>query len=62
MILTLIGIVSITLGFFCVLGAYYLYQRSEHRTWPLVLGLLALLFLTVIPAGSAIFFATTMRS
>ncbi|WP_411709049.1 hypothetical protein [Corynebacterium sp. LaCa116] len=62
MILTLIGIVSITLGFFCVLGAYYLYQRSEDRAWPLVLGLLALLFLTVIPAGSAIFFATTMRS
>lgn len=62
MILTFIGIVSITLGFFCVLGAYYLYQRSEDRTGPLVLGLLALLFLTVIPAGSAIFFATTMRS
>ncbi|AMO89292.1 hypothetical protein HMPREF3155_04975 [Corynebacterium sp. HMSC06D04] len=60
--ITIVGIVSIVLGFFCVMAAYYLYQRSEDRRWPILLGLLALLFLTVIPAGSAIFFATTMRS
>lgn len=60
--ITIVGIVSIGLGFFCVMAAYYLYQRSDDRRWPILLGLLALLFLTVIPAGSAIFFATTMRS
>lgn len=62
MIITVVGIISIFLGFCCVMGAYYLYQRSEDRRWLILLGLLALLFLTVIPAGSAIFFATTMRS
>lgn len=59
MTITIVGIISITLGFICVLSAYYLFQRSEGRTWPIVLGLLALLFLTVIPAGSAIFVAAT---
>ncbi|TVU81709.1 hypothetical protein FQN05_10730 [Corynebacterium aurimucosum] len=59
MTITIVGIVSITLGFICVLSAYYLFQRSQDRTWPVVLGLLALLFLTVIPAGSAIFVAAT---
>ena len=59
MTMTILGIISITLGFICVLSAYYLVQRSQDRTWPIVLGLLALLFLTVIPAGSAIFVAAT---
>ncbi|ACP34032.1 MULTISPECIES: hypothetical protein [Corynebacterium] len=59
MTMTILGIISITLGFICVLSAYYLFQRSQDRTWPIVLGLLALLFLTVIPAGSAIFVAAT---
>ncbi|HCT9180644.1 hypothetical protein FKE98_11765 [Corynebacterium aurimucosum] len=59
MTITIVGIISITIGFLCVLGAYYLFQRSEDRTWPIMLGLLALLFLTVIPASSAIFVAAT---
>lgn len=59
MTITIVGIISITMGFLCVLGAYYLFQRSEDRTWPIMLGLLALLFLTVIPASSAIFVAAT---
>lgn len=59
MTMTILGIISIALGFICVLSAYYLFQRSQDRTWPIVLGLLALLFLTVIPAGSAIFVAAT---
>ncbi|MDK6814350.1 MULTISPECIES: hypothetical protein [Corynebacterium] len=59
MTMTILGIISITLGFICVLSAYYLFQRSQDRTWPIVLGLLALLFLTVIPAGAAIFVAAT---
>ena len=59
MTITIVGIISITIGFLCVLGAYYLFQRSEDRTWPIMLGLLALLFLPVIPASSAIFVAAT---
>ncbi|MEM5986806.1 hypothetical protein CYJ44_011670 [Corynebacterium hesseae] len=59
MTITIVGIISITIGFLCVLGAYYLFQRSQDRTWPIMLGLLALLFLTVIPASSAIFVAAT---
>ncbi|OFN18861.1 hypothetical protein HMPREF2604_05700 [Corynebacterium sp. HMSC055A01] len=59
MTITIVGIISITIGFLCVLGAYYLFQRSDDRTWPIMLGLLALLFLTVIPASSAIFVAAT---
>ncbi|MDO5033154.1 hypothetical protein [Corynebacterium sp.] len=62
MLITVIGMVSITLGFICVLSAYYLFQRGTDRSWPIFLGLLAILFLTIIPAGSAIFFATGMRS
>ena len=59
MTITIVGIISITLGFICVLSAYYLFQCTKDRTWPIMLGLLALLFLTVIPAGSAIFVAAT---
>lgn len=66
MIITIIGIASITAGFFCVLGAYYCFQRSQRlgtpRTPAIVLGLFALLFLTVIPATSAVFFAATTNS
>lgn len=42
--ITIVGIVSIVLGFFCVMAAYYLYQRSDDRRWPILLGLLALCF------------------
>ncbi|QPK79069.1 hypothetical protein G7Y31_11350 [Corynebacterium lizhenjunii] len=62
MIITIVGIVSITLGFFCVLGAYWAYQRTTtdaNRRLPIILGLLGLLFLTIIPATSAVFFAAT---
>lgn len=63
MVVTIVGIVSITFGFFCVLAAYYVFQRSLNhgtsRTPAIVLGLLGLLFLTIIPAGSAVFFAAT---
>ena len=61
MTVTIIGIISITLGFICVLAAYYTFQRGKDRRVPIALGLIALVFLTVIPAGSAVFFAATSR-
>lgn len=60
MTFTIVGIVSIVIGFCCVMGAYYTFQKGEpgsNRTVPIVLGLLALVFLTIIPAGPAVFFA-----
>lgn len=61
MTFTIVGIVSIVIGFCCVMGAYYTFQKGEpgsNRTVPIVLGgLLALVFLTIIPAGTAVFFA-----
>ncbi|MDY3128226.1 MAG: hypothetical protein SOW59_08925 [Corynebacterium sp.] len=52
---TIVGIASITLGFFCVLGAYYAFKSRLS----VVLGLAALVFLTVIPVICAVFFAAT---
>lgn len=63
MIVTVVGIVSIALGFACVMAAYYFFQReiqAEIRhTRSLIFGLLGLVFLTIIPATSAVFFAAT---
>ncbi|MEX3515367.1 MULTISPECIES: hypothetical protein [unclassified Corynebacterium] len=59
MLITIIGIISIVIGFACVGTAYYLYQQKGQRTAPIVLGLLALVFVTLVPAGSAVFFAAT---
>ncbi len=62
MIATIVGIVSIFVGFCCVMGAYYFFQRAGEtgsKRPALILGLCALLFLTVIPAGTAVFFAAT---
>lgn len=59
MIATIIGIVSINLGFFAVMAAYYFYQRDGAGRRPKILGLLGLLFLTVIPASTAVIVAAT---
>ncbi|APT93470.1 glycosyltransferase [Corynebacterium phocae] len=62
MTVTIVGIVSITLGFICVMSAYYSFQKageSGSRRPALVLGLLGFLFLTIIPASTAVFFAAT---
>lgn len=62
MVVTIVGIVSIVVGFICVMTAYYTFQRAGEegsKKVPIVLGLLGLLFLTIIPAGSAVFFAAT---
>lgn len=62
MIVTIIGIVSIGIGFICVLSAYYTFQRGKNRRVPLVLGLAALVFLTIIPVVCAVFYAATTNS
>lgn len=59
MIPTVVGIVSIALGFICVMCAYYTFQRGRDRRVPIILGLLGLVFLTLIPASTAVFFAAT---
>ena len=58
-VVTVVGIVSIGIGFICVLSAYYTFQRGKDRRVPLVLGLLALLCLTIIPVVCAVFYAAT---
>lgn len=58
-VVTIIGIVSIALGFLCVIGAYYTFQRGTDRRQPIALGLLALLFITIIPVICAVFYAAT---
>lgn len=57
MTVTIIGIASITLGFLCVLGAYWSFMRNKPRWVPLVLGLFAFVCLTIIPVTGAVFFA-----
>ncbi|AKE40178.1 Hypothetical protein NG00_02007 [Corynebacterium camporealensis] len=59
MIITIIGIVSIFVGFLCVMGAFYSFHRGEDRRLPIALGLLGLVFLTVVPVICAVFFAAT---
>ena len=46
MIVTYIGMASIFLGFLCVMAAFWLFHNREDRRGPIVLGLLAILFLT----------------
>ncbi|MER0081464.1 hypothetical protein ABRP84_05015 [Corynebacterium sp. KPL2861] len=59
MIVTLIGMASILLGFICVMAAFWLFHNREDRRGPVILGVLAIVFLTIIPATCAIFFAAT---
>lgn len=62
MLTTIIAMVSITIGFLCVMAAYYLLQRHGNKRAALALGILALIFLTAIPAAAAIFFAATSNA
>lgn len=58
-VVTVIGIVSIGLGFICVLSAYYTFQRGKDRRVPLALGVAALILLTILPVVCAVFYAAT---
>ncbi|ERS52837.1 MULTISPECIES: hypothetical protein [unclassified Corynebacterium] len=59
MIVTLIGMASILLGFICVMAAFWLFHNRDDKRGPIFLGILAIVFLTLIPATCAIFFAST---
>lgn len=58
-LIVIFGVVSIVVGLTCIGAAYWSIHRSATRRPALVLGLVALLFLTVIPTMLAVFFATT---
>ncbi|WP_337891525.1 hypothetical protein [Corynebacterium macginleyi] len=51
--------VSILLGFICVMMAFWLFHNREEKRGAVILGIFAIVFLTVIPATGAIFFAST---
>ncbi|AZA12481.1 hypothetical protein ACFPVT_02875 [Corynebacterium choanae] len=55
---TLLGIVSIGIGFFLFMGSFlcYYYEKPRQVTWTLF-GV-AIVFLTVIPVTLAVFFAS----
>lgn len=59
MIVTVIGMVSILLGFICVMMAFWLFHNREDKRGAFILGIFAIVFLTIIPATGAIFFAST---
>lgn len=62
MLITILGIVSIVIGFLCIAGSYVTVMKKRSRALAIVLGLLALLFVTVVPVTLAVFWATTVSS
>ena len=58
-VIVILGVISIIIGLSCIGAAYWAIDRKPTRRPAVVLGLVALLFLTVIPTVLAIFFATT---
>ena len=58
-VIVILGVISIIIGLYCIGAAYWAIHRIPTRRPAVVLGLVALLFLTVIPTVLAIFFATT---
>ena len=59
MLITILGILSIVVGFLCIAGSYLAVMRKRSTVLAVVLGLLALLFVTVVPVTLAVFWATT---
>ena len=59
MTVTIIGIVSIFLGFCCVMASFYFFRTRADRTLSYVFGALAFVLLTLIPVTSAVFWAAT---
>ncbi|WP_302519736.1 hypothetical protein [Corynebacterium accolens] len=41
------------------MAAFWLFHNREDKRGPIILGILAIVFLTIIPATGAIFFAAT---
>lgn len=55
---TLLGIISIAIGFLCIGVAFWAFMRKKPTVWPVALGIAAFVFVTVIPTFLAVFFAT----
>lgn len=55
---TLLGIISIAIGFLCIGAAFYVFMRRKSTPWAAGLGIAAFVFVTVIPVILAVFFAT----
>ncbi|QGU05788.1 hypothetical protein [Corynebacterium comes] len=58
MITTIIGIISIVIGFLCIAAAFYTFMKKKPPVWSVGFGLAAFIFVTVIPVFLAVFFAT----
>ncbi|AWB82833.1 hypothetical protein C3B44_11240 [Corynebacterium yudongzhengii] len=61
-IVTIAGIVSIVLGFFCFASAYLSVMKKKPAKLSWIFGIAGALFVTVIPVTLAVFFATTINS
>ncbi|RNE48073.1 hypothetical protein [Corynebacterium alimapuense] len=55
---TVLGIASIFIGFLCIAGAFASYMYKKPVALSVVLGIAALIFVTVLPVFLAVFFAT----
>lgn len=55
---TLLGIISIAIGFLCIGAAFYAFMKKKPTGWTVALGIGAFVFVTVIPVFLAVFFAT----
>lgn len=55
---TLLGILSIAIGFLCIGAAFWAFMQKKPTAWSVALGVAAFVFVTVIPTFLAVFFAT----
>ena len=55
---TVVGIISIAVGFLCIAAAFYAFMKKKPTAWAVGFGLTAFVFVTVIPVFLAVFFAT----
>ena len=62
MLVTILGIVSIVIGFLCIVASYVTVMKKRSLALAVVLGVLALIFVTVVPVTLAVFWATTQAS
>lgn len=62
MLITMLGIASIAVGFVAIAAAFLAVMRKKPVWIPVTLGIVALIFVTVLPVILAIFFAAPTRS
>lgn len=59
MTVTYVGIISIFLGFCCVMASFYFFRTRDDRRLSYLFGALAFVLLTLIPVATAVFWAAT---